>query len=125
MLPEGTFRVSLSDDDQRTLERLEAELSEDPGIGEALRSMPRHRLLRSATAGGIAFVIGAVATIGFLSVTVIASFVGFIVMLVGALVVLRSGTSSALSASVRFLVERGESVRQRPPPPGPTDATPR
>lgn len=80
--------MALSEEEQKLLAQLEASLAaEDPKLASALRGSGERRLhRRHATLAGLAFVAGLAALVGGMQVHPAVSVVGFLFMLVGAVV---------------------------------------
>jgi hypothetical protein len=93
--------MTLSPEDRRALEDLERQLAADPGVDDALREMGPPKRTGGVATGLLLAVVGAAVMIGFLPVFVPVSFVGFVVLFAGVVLLSRRGTLARAVRGVR------------------------
>lgn len=79
--------MALSEEEQRLLEQMEAELAaEDPRLASALRGPQRHWYRRRVLAAGVGFVVGVTVLVLGMDWHPLVSVLGFVIMLVATVV---------------------------------------
>lgn len=103
--------MPLTRKERRALQELERQLAEDPQIDTAFSTLPKsprpRRFGIPLVVGWALVVVGAVATIGFLTVSFLLSFIGFLVMFGGMTVV-----ASSVVDTVRSMVTGASAPRE-------------